>query len=240
MTRGASRLVVVVVALTLALGGLWGLYRLSRSPTTQVFGRIVPRVDTNERVVALTFDDGPQPVVVDEIIRILEDLDVRATFFLNGVELEESPESGARLVQAGHELGNHSYTHTRMVLVSPAFVRDEIDRTDALIRQAGHTGEIYFRPPYGKKLFVLPWVLGQTNRTSVTYDLAPDSARQPAAEEIARRVVQNAHPGSIILLHVWYESRETSREAVPLIVRGLRSRGFRFVTVGELLAGQES
>lgn len=219
------------------LMGLWGLYHLARSPDTQVFGRIVPRVDTTDRVVALTFDDGPDPAVLDEVLTMLGALGVRATFFVNGAELERAPESGRRLVLAGHELGNHSFSHRRMVFVSPSFVRREIERTDALIRSAGQPGRIYFRPPYGKKLFVLPWFLQQTGRVSITYDLAPDSVSPTISpERIVARVVEGVRPGSIVLLHIWYENRVTSRAAVPVLVRELRGRGYSFVTVGELLS----
>jgi chitin deacetylase len=217
---------------------LWGLYRLSRSPETQLLGTLVPRVQTNDRVVALTFDDGPVLDIVDDVLEILRVLDVRATFFVTGAELAEAPEAGRRLVRAGHELGNHSYSHQRMVLATPSFVRREIEKTDELIRGAGHRGEIFFRPPYGKKLFVLPWYLWRTGRTSVTWDVDADSAvgKGMTAEAIAARVVERVRPGSIVLFHVWYSGRSTSRAAVPLVVKDLRDRGFRFVTIGQLLS----
>jgi peptidoglycan/xylan/chitin deacetylase (PgdA/CDA1 family) len=238
MKRALSRRpAVFFLGSLLAFAGLWGLYGLSRSPNTQVFGQIVSRVETTDRVVALTFDDGPDPDVADDVLEMLERLGVRATFFVTGAELAEAPEVGRRLVEAGHELGNHSYSHRRMVLVSPAFVRREIEDTDALIRRAGQTGEVYFRPPYCKKLVVLPWFLRQAGRTSVTWDLAPDSGSpQVAPETIVERVVDGVRPGSIILLHIWYKSRVASRSAVPALVEKLRADGYRFVTVGELLA----
>jgi len=223
----------------LALVGLWGLYRLARSPTTQLFGRLVPRVDATDRVVALTFDDGPNPAVLDDILGTLERLKVPATFFVVGAELAKAPRAGRRLVEAGHELGNHSYSHTRMVFISPGFARREIEDTDALVRRAGQEGEIYFRPPYCKKLIVLPWFLWRTGRTSISWDLAPDSGpRDLSPETIVKRVVRGLRPGSIILLHPWYGNGATARRAVPLLVEELRARGYRFVTVSELLSAK--
>jgi peptidoglycan-N-acetylglucosamine deacetylase len=228
----AGGLVVALVVLALC-----GLRELARSRTVQVVGRIVPRVSISERVVALTFDDGPVPARVDEITAVLARRKVKATFFVEGGALERSPESGRRLVEAGHELGNHTFSHPHMVLKSPAFIRSEIERTDAAIRAAGHTGEIHFRPPFGYKLFALPWFLWRTGRTTVTWDIEPDSSREIARspQSMAEHVVAKAGPGSIILLHVWYASRETSRGAVPLIVDGLQARGYQFVTVSELM-----
>ena len=146
------------------------------------------------------------------------------------------------LVQAGHQLGNHSYTHKRMLLVSPAIVASEMERTDQQIRQAGFTDEILFRPPYGKKLFTLPWYLSQQQRKTIMWDLEPESEPKLAAdpEAMAAAVIAKARPGSIILLHVMYQSRQSSREALPLIIEGLQAKGYRFVTVNELITMRAS
>lgn len=106
-------------------------------------------------MVALTLDDGPTEVT-PRVLQMLEDLDVPATFYLTGTELEERPELGRAIVEAGHEVGNHTATHRRMVLVGSGTVAEEIERTDAAIRATGYDGEITFRPPYGKKLVTLP------------------------------------------------------------------------------------
>jgi peptidoglycan-N-acetylglucosamine deacetylase len=214
-----------------------GLHALARSKTVQVFGRLVHRVETPQRVVALTFDDGPTEEYAGELLSVLASRRVRATFFVIGSDVARAPEAARRLVEAGHELGNHTYTHPHMVLRSQATIRQEIESTDSLIRAAGQPGRIYFRPPFGYKLFGLPWYLRQTGRTSVTWDVEPDSFPKVAAtpEGIAGHVAERVRPGSIVLLHVWYRNRATSRAAVPLIVDRLHADGYRFVTVGELL-----
>ena len=220
------------------LAVLAGLYQLSRSRSFQLFGDLVARVATGAPVVALTFDDGPVPGRVPEIIEMLGDLDVQATFFLNGAPADAEPEAVAALAAAGHELGNHAWHHDRMVLMSPGRVRGEIEDTDAALRAAGYDGPIHFRPPYGKKLFVLPWVLSDMGRTTIMWDIEPESAvaEDAGAREIADYVIARAEPGSIILLHVMFDHAEQSRQAVPMIVEGLRARGLEFVTVTALLA----
>ena len=124
-----------------------------------------------------------------------------------------------------------------MIFRSPSFIADEIERTDVLIRETGYTGPITFRPPYGKRLFLLPRYLHQTGRTTLLWDVEPESYPDVvvSAESIAEHVLENTRPGSIILLHVMYRSRAESRRAVPLIIDGLRDRGYRFVTVSELV-----
>lgn len=233
-------LIVTTVALVLGVVGLAGIRGLARARGIQVFGRIVDRAATDERRVALTFDDGPTPGVADSIVSILAERRVRATFFVVGQSLEQHPEEGRMLLSAGHELGNHSWSHARMVLHPVAFYRREVERTDAAIRAAGHTGPIYFRPPYGYKLLGLPWVLQQSRRTTVTWDVEPDSYPEVAAssDAIVRHVLDRVRPGSIILLHVWFPSRRASLDAVGPLVDSLTARGYRVGPVRDLLGPQ--
>lgn len=230
--------VMGVMILLLSLLGLW---KLSSSRHYQMFGQLVTRVETPHKQVALTFDDGPMPDYTEAMIQMLEQHQIKATFFVTGAESEQYPQAAQQLVKAGHELGNHSYSHRRMVFKSPRFVAQEIERTDAAIRAAGWQGPILFRPPYGKRLVVLPWYLAQHDRITALWDLEPDSDPQlsQSPEALAQHVIDRAQPGSVILLHVMYPSRETSRQAVPLIVEGLKAKGFRFVTLGEMLQGRE-
>ena len=223
------------------IAGLIALWQISRSRTFQFFGRLIPRVNTSQKVVALTFDDGPTPEATGQILSTLEQEHVRATFFVIGAELEKNMAEGKKIVAAGHELGNHSYSHERMVFVTPSFVEQEVERTDQLIRDAGHQGEIYFRPPYGKKLFTLPHYLAKTGRKSITWDVEPDSHPEVAAdsEKIAGYVLSRTRPGSIIILHAMYSSRGESLKAVKKIVEGLKAQGYSFKTVSELLAAEE-
>jgi len=219
------------------VAALAGLRQLARSRTVQLFGTLIARVHTAEPRVALTFDDGPTAAILDSILRTLSARAVRATFFVTGGELAEAPGAGRRLIAGGHELGNHTYSHERMVLRSPAFVRSEIERTDALIRTAGHPGPIHFRPPFAYKLVALPWYLARTGRTTITWDVEPDSYPDVAAtaDGIVRHVLDRVRPGSIILLHIWYPSRGTSLAAVGPLVDSLHARGYRVGPVRELL-----
>jgi len=116
-------------------------------------------------------------------------------------------------------------------------VADEIETTDALIRETGYTGPVHFRPPYGKRLLVLPWYLYRHNMTTVTWDSAPESelGARASAGAIAEQVVRSVHPGSIVLMHVMFDARAESMKAVPQVIDRLRAQGYRFVTVSELM-----
>ncbi len=233
----------LVVRAGLTLGGtialLAGLHALATSRTYQLFGHLVAHGPRTTPAVALTFDDGPTQDPLDSLLATLAAHEVHATFFVTGRELAAAPEAARRLVHAGHELGNHTYSHRHMVLMSPRAIRDEIEATDSLIRLAGYTGPIYFRPPYGTKLLGLPWYLSRHHRTSVTWDVEPDSYREVSrtAEGIVRHVLARVGPGSIILLHPWYRSRGTSLAAVRPLLDSLQARGYRVVPLRELLGG---
>ena len=228
---------LLLAAIIIALVCMLTLWQVSRSRTFQFFGELVPRVNTSQKVVALTFDDGPVPGPTAQILAILEQEHVRATFFVTGAELQANMAEGRRIVEAGHELGNHSFSHQRMLLVTPSFVKQEVETTDSLIREAGYQGPIHFRPPYGKKLFALPYYLWKTGRKSITWDVEPDSFPEIAsdANKIADFVLSQTQPGSIIILHVMYPSRIESMKAVKKIIEGLKAKGYSFKTVSELL-----
>lgn len=230
-----NRVVILAGALLLLVGIFVVLYRVSRSTTFQFFGEIYPRIETSQRVVALTFDDGPTPGYTDEILRILAEENVRATFFLIGSDIENNRGEAEKLIAARHEIGNHSYSHQRMVFIAPDFARKEVEATDELIREAGYAGEITFRPPYGKKLFALPFYLSQNDRKTITWDVEPETFFE-RSEDIVEHALDRAKSGSIILLHVAFRSRGESMKSVRPIVRGLREKGFEFKTVSELLA----
>ncbi|WP_280299958.1 polysaccharide deacetylase family protein [Nocardia neocaledoniensis] len=222
---GAAALVTVLAVAA-------GLYVLMNSRTYQLAGRLVDRVATDEKLVALTFDDGPTDRT-PEILRTLAELRVTGTFYLIGDNLAAHPDYGAAIAAAGHEIGNHSYTHRRMVLISGDTAREEVERTDAEIRRTGYQGEITFRPPYGKKLWSLPRYLSEHDRTTVTWDVEPDSAGGASRDAIVADTLAQTRPGSIVLLHVMHGGE--SLAALPAVVAGLRAQGYQFTTVSDLL-----
>ena len=235
MRRWRTALLVACGVLVLLLATLYGSWRLLRSRSYQLFGELVTEVQTADSVVALTFDDGPIAPYSDSILDLLAAERVSATFFLIGSNAARHPELARRMVAEGHELGNHTFTHRRMVLVSPSVIREEIEATDSVIRAAGQQGPIHFRPPYGSRLVGLPWYLARTGRTTVLWTLEPDSWFHAHAE-MTRHVLTEEGPGAIILLHVEVPSRSEERLALREIIRGLRERGYGFVTLSDLMA----
>lgn len=226
-----------LVAFALVFGAcVLGGYQIAKSKTFQIFGEYIVRVDTDAPSVALTFDDGPTRKYTQALLDSLHQEGVSATFFVTGREAEANPEQMQAIVQAGHELGNHSYDYSRMVLMPVATVRKQLSRTDQAIRDAGYVGDIHFRPPYGKKLFSLPWVLAEQGRLSAMGDVQTDGDLGATAHQIVQNTVAQAEAGSIILLHGMYKSRQPTRDAIPAIIQGLRAKGLEPVTPSALLA----
>jgi len=228
------------IVATLLLGGAacgFGLYRLVNARTFQVFGTLVASVPRADRVIALTIDDGPTPEGTAALLAFLGERQVRATFFVNGEFMRRYPEAGRRIVQGGHQLGNHGDTHTRFIFRSQAFMRRELEATDDAIRAAGYQGRIVFRPPYGKKLLGLPWFLRATGRITVMWNLEPDSASgvPQTPEGQAAYVSSRTTPGSILLMHAMFDASGEKRRALDLMIRALVAAGYRFVTIDELL-----
>jgi peptidoglycan-N-acetylglucosamine deacetylase len=241
VTRG-SRVLVLAAVPVVALVAALGVRRLARARTFQLAGELVAEGRPRDRIVALTFDDGPNGALVDSLIDLLRAHHARATFFVIGQGLAEAPAAGPMLVAAGHELANHTWSHRRMVFVTRPRIGSEIERTDSLVRAAGQRNPIWFRPPYGYKLVGLPRWLAQRRRTTVMWSIEPDSYTDVAAtsEGIVRHVLARVRPGSIILLHPWHASRRTSLEAVGPLVDSLHARGYRVETVGSMLAAPQA
>ncbi|PIJ96883.1 polysaccharide deacetylase family protein [Lysinibacillus sphaericus] len=221
--------IVTLIILTLAFSS----YKLMNARNYQLFGNLTSHVETNNKVVALTFDDGPTKNS-DAILSLLDEYQAKATFFLIGKDIEDQPEEARKIAEAGHQIGNHTYSHKRMVLKSPSFIKHEIEKTDDLIADIGYTKSIVVRPPYGKKLIGLPYYLNKHQRETITWNLEPDTFFTQADEKV-RYVKENIQPGSIILMHPMYDATDNELQAIKEILQTLKDEGYTFVTIDELL-----
>ncbi|HVN85718.1 MAG TPA: polysaccharide deacetylase family protein [Candidatus Binatia bacterium] len=199
-------------------------------------GEVYDRVETTVPAVALTFDDGPNPPYTEEILQVLARYRIKATFFMIGRNIESHPDTARAVLAHGHEIGNHSYSHSPLVFRTPAFVRSELAATDNLLRALGASGEIHFRSPYALHLFAVPLVLTQQRRTNILGRVGGLDWDDQDAERITARVVQGVSPGSIILLHDGSGARQGTVVATRMIIEQLRTMGYQFVSIWELLA----
>lgn len=229
------------ITLVLAGASAWAGLQLSNSRSYQLAGELITRVETTDSVIAITFDDGPTPIYTDSTLDVLREYDAKATFFMVGERMSQRPEIVRRVLDEGHEIGNHSFNHPAMVLMSHGTVANQIEQTDSVIRSFGQGGDILFRPPYGKRLVSLPLYLREADRATVLWDLEPDSEWRDAAG-VVEYVLGRVQPGSILLLHTELPVRRENRAALRMLLPKLVERGYDFVTVSELLtrAGGDS
>lgn len=216
----------ITVGVLAAASVVVGLRELVNSSTYQLFGDYVARVETTDRVITLTFDDGPHPRYTPMILDVLARHRVRATFFMMGRNIERHPEVARDVIARGHDVGNHSYSHPKLVFMSLTRMRDEIDRTDALIRGLGVTAAIPFRPPHAAKFLGLPYVLTTMGKISVLGDVDAEEWKGYPADILTASILRQTRPGSVIGLHDT-NGLETVR-ALEQVIPALIDRGYRF------------
>lgn len=201
----------------------------------QIFGDLVTQVKTDEKVVAITYDDGPNPPYTNQLLEVLDDLKIKATFFLIGRNVESYPDTSRAILDGGHELGNHSYSHEELLFRSKSFVNLEIEKTDQLLRQVGAVGKIHFRAPFGYKGIVLPWLLSKLEKKHILWNVDPRDYMAETPEDVVKLAKKRTRPGSIILMHDGGGDRDLTVAATRSLVQTLRAEGYRFATVSELM-----
>lgn len=185
-----------------------------------------------EKLVALTYDDGPNPDFTPHFLTLLEKYQVKATFFLIGKNVEKYSEMAQSILLAKHELANHSYSHVNLSL-EPQKVPEEIEKIEEILKKLGVKGIINFRPPFGNCSMELFQYICQKEIPLIAWNICPeDYLYQNSSQMIARKVINNVNPGSIILLH---DNNLRTLEATELIIKNLLSQGYYFVTVKELI-----
>jgi peptidoglycan-N-acetylglucosamine deacetylase len=210
------------------------------APSAQVFGRYPYRGDRADRVVALTFDDGPNEPYTSEIADFLDSRGIRATFFQVGVCVERHPATTDRLVAAGHVVGNHSMTHRFTTYLRPGAFRRETEENQRLLRKHLGRTPALARTPWLWRQPVMLRMLRRRGLEPVSGVFChPLEVFQRDAAGIARWALARTKPGTILIFHDGFDGRGGFRgatvEAVRLTVDGLLARGYRFVTVDELL-----
>ncbi|HTX60052.1 MAG TPA: polysaccharide deacetylase family protein [Verrucomicrobiae bacterium] len=226
-------------------------YESAESPGSQLFGPTVVRGPAADRVVALTYDDGPNPPYTNEIVNLLHAEGVHATFFVVGRAVAAFPAAVRQEVADGDALGNHTWDHAHLVLYDGKRLRETLARTDAAIYAATGRHSHIMRPPYGGRDWLVLDEVRRLGYTPVMWSVPlPDDWEYPPAKVIAARVLRYVTNGAIIDLHDGNQGilcarmhlaehvcdRSADVRATKLIVDRLKREGYRFVTIPELLA----
>jgi len=201
-------------------------------------GRLIYGIETREKVVALTYDDGPHPIYTPQILRILAQYHIKATFFMIGSRMEQYPDIVRMVAAQGHVIGSHTYTHpSNFEDLPPKALRQELEQCDRVITNFTGKQPEYFRPPLGYVNNAVLHAAKLKGYHTVLWTVSADHHDAPTPALMAKRVMQRIQPGGIILAHDGsFDSRWKDVAATPLIIDALLKKGYRFVTVPELLA----
>jgi peptidoglycan/xylan/chitin deacetylase (PgdA/CDA1 family) len=209
-----------------------------RGRSASVFGRSVWRGPRDRQALALTFDDGPAEST-PQILEILAEHQVPATFFQCGANVDRLPEIAFEVAARGHEIGNHSYSHPYLFLRSPGAIEKELQRAQETIEWRTGVKPAFFRAPYGARWFGLGPAQRKMQLTGVMWSaIGYDWYRR--ADEVFAHMAASASNGAILCLHDGRELREkpdvrTTVETVRRLVPTLLDRGYKFETIGRLL-----
>ena len=190
---------------------------------------------TTEKKIALTFDDGPHPRYTKKILNILEKYNIKATFFVIGVNIENYPEDLKRISEAGHEIGNHSYDHHSTLGLGEEQLTKEIELCEKLIYDSVGTKPTLFRPPQGKFNTRLTDITTKKGYSVILWSIDTRDWEHASPNNIAKEVTKNISGGDIILMHDYISGKNTTCDALELIIPMLQEKGYQFVTVSELL-----
>lgn len=196
-------------------------------------GHRVSHVNVPGMYVALTFDDGPSAVYTPQVLDILKKHGARATFFVLGQNAARNKGILARAVAEGHEIANHTYSHIKMTASGRQTITGELERTSAIIKEATGYYPTTMRPPYGAiNSGLVDMVYNTYGMHAVLWDVDTRDWQHPGVAKVVERAVGKAQSGSIILLH---DIHASTLEAVEQVVTGLQNRGFKLVTVSQLI-----
>lgn len=197
------------------------------------------KVKDSEKVIALTVDDGPWPETTEQMLDIFKQNNVKATFFWVGKSIESSPEIARRVVAEGHAIGNHTWHHWYHQM-DAATAASEIDRTAEIIYKTTGVKTSYFRPPGGVLNNGLAQYAKEQNYSVVMWSVtSADTDPRAKPQAFVNNVLKGAHPGAIVLMHDGGGDRSRTVKALPDMISGLKAKGYRFVTLPELLEMQQ-
>lgn len=184
--------------------------------------------ENTDKMIALTFDDGPEPYT-DELIDSLEKLNAKASFFLVGEKIKSYPDTVAKIAGNGHLVGNHTYSHIKLTALSPDEIKKEIDKTNEEIKAITGEAPQFFRPPFGR---YNSDTLNYVDMISVRWSKDTIDWKYEDEERLYRYLIKNAGDGEIFLMH---DVEKTTVKGVLRVIETLQKQGYKFVRADELL-----
>ena len=225
--RKAKRIVCILFSFAFLLQSL----TLSGKAELKVYRS----ASTQKKQIALTFDDGPHPSLTPKILQILAKYNVSATFFMVGQNVINYPQAARKVINAGHEVGNHTFTHPHIATLGDAFIMEEIGRCEDALEELCEYRPHLLRTPEGAMSASLERCLAGEDYILVLWSLDTRDWDNKSTAGIVQAVLDNVKSGDIILMHDYISYHSKTPEALDVIIPALLSQGYEFVTVSELL-----
>ncbi len=194
------------------------------------------RTDNSEMKIALTFDDGPHPYYTAEILEILKEYNVKATFFFVGQNIENYPDAAEMVYLAGHEIGNHTYTHHRVRAMERGELVRELERCDDEIYRLYEYKSRLFRPPEGAFDDDVESIAGNMDYSIILWSVDTRDWEGNTPAIIYQNVINHVRSGDIILMHDYIGRNSPTPAALRMMIPKLMEMGYSFVTVSELIS----
>ena len=226
----------VTKTIALLLSILFLMYALCFSVGAEI--REYRSVQTDSMKIALTFDDGPHPTLTPKILSILEKYQVPATFFMVGRNVANYPDAARAVLRAGHEVGNHTYSHYHMKLLDEESLNDELGLCEDVLEELCEYRPHLFRPPEGAVTQYVENCSDLGDYTLILWSLDTRDWETRNQQKIVNTVLENVRPGDIILMHDFIGRKSKTPEALEALLPELLRRGYEFVTVSQLLGFQ--
>ncbi len=236
LDRKTMKKILIVTIIIVVIGVVLG-YQITSGVLSPSKERAIYRVDTDEKIISLTFDVVWNDEYTEELLNTLEGYDLTATFFITGEWMERYPDLTEEILKRGNEIGNHTYSHNSLKELDDEDIRREIEEVDKMLREDFDYQSKFFRPPLGEYNKRVVNIAQEMGYYTVLWSIETGDWLSPGVDKIVDRVVKRAHKGGIILMH---NCSPQGISALSMIIHALRLRDFAIVPVSNLLGLVES
>lgn len=229
-------MIVILWTILFIIIALGALIWLSFIPSVSIYS--TNRLKTNEKIIALTFDDGPDPDATLKILNILKKDSIKASFFVVGKNVAKYPEILKQIHQEGHLIGNHSLNHQYNFFSGPNKAVKELNTTDDLIFKQTNLKPKIYRPPFGLRIWWQAKAIQGAGYKLITWDNMTKDYWGIPADKICQNILKKARPGGVIVLHDGHEGTAKSKtfvvQALPELIKQLKKQGYSFLRIDEM------
>lgn len=221
--------------MSLVINIIFGYLSVGAVPKQDTDADIYRNNENKQMKIALTFDDGPHPRYTPQILEILDEYKIKATFFVVGINAQNYPDTMESVIKKGHEIGNHTYSHPHVSCLNPKTLKDEVEKCESTIYGLTDYKTKLFRPPEGMIDADVRSVLRSLDYKVILWDIDTLDWANTPSETIAHNVIKNIKSGDIVLMHDYIAHNSPTPDALRIFIPELLEKGYKFVVISELI-----